>query len=258
MQVNLPLTWFSSPYWQQRVFTLPINVELGLDATALDQFDMTDFRIMSEKLHRRGLSITVHGPFLDLSPGSPDAAVRGVTKKRFGQLVRACEFFRPRTVVCHTGYDEDRYSFCRDAWLEESIKTWQWLAERLLACGSRLMLENVYEREPEDLLAVLEPLASGRIGCCLDVGHKAVFSKQPLAVWIRRLAPFIGQFHLHDNLGDRDAHLPLGEGMIELHPVFDFIAACSQTPIITLEPHQEEDLGKSLSFLAQHWAAEKT
>lgn len=38
----------------------------------------------------------------------------------------------------------------KDLWLENSMKTWSWLAKRISEEGSRLLLENVYEQHPHD------------------------------------------------------------------------------------------------------------
>jgi len=252
IQVNLPFSMFVDPAWQDVVFSLGLNPEIGLDAEALDRFGKADFLKMAEKLHARGLSVTVHGPFLDLSPGSPDAAIREVTWRRFRQMIAAIEVFQPKHVVCHAAYDTSRYEFCREQWTANSVETWQWLAPAVNARGARLMLENVYERSPDDLLEVFQSIHPGPIGCCLDIGHQAVFSPTPLSEWIGRLAPFIEHLHIHDNHGDHDAHLPVGSGSIDFNPVADFLAARTPIPVITLEPHCLADFQASLAYLERH------
>jgi len=140
VQANIPMTMLMEPYWQDFVFALGVNPEIGLDATALDRYGEAEISDIAEKLHGRGLSITIHGPFMDLSPGSPDPLIREATWQRFRQLVRAVKILQPRAVVCHAGYDAARYAFIREQWLETSIDTWHWLATALAGHGSRLML----------------------------------------------------------------------------------------------------------------------
>ncbi len=252
VQVNIPFIMLAEDAWQELVFSLDLNPEIGLDATALDRFTASDFSKVAEKLHQHGLSVTIHGPFLDLSPGSPDAAIREATCRRFQQMIEAVAIFNPRSVVCHAAYDTYRYDFCRDEWYANSIKTWEWVAKGIKDRGSRLMLENVYERDPEDLLALFAPFEPNLIGCCLDVGHQSVFSPKPLSEWIEKLGPWIGHVHLHDNNADFDAHLPMGAGSIDYKPVFDFLTTCQSTPIITLEPHRREDFRASIRYLDEH------
>ncbi|MFO7840508.1 MAG: sugar phosphate isomerase/epimerase family protein [Desulfosalsimonadaceae bacterium] len=252
VQVNMPFGMIAEPYWQDLVLSTPINPEIGLDAGVLDSCRKTDFAAVAEKLHQRGCSITIHGPFLDLSPGSPDKAIRNTSLQRFRQMVEAVEVFRPLVVVCHAAYDASRYDFCREQWIENSMDTWQWVATAVKERGAKLMLENVYERDPSELLAVLERFAPELLGCCIDVGHQAVFGNVDLSKWIDRLRSYIGQLHLHDNNGDFDAHLGMGKGCIDFRPVFDFLASCRPYPLLTLEPHRQEDFDASIAYLEQH------
>jgi sugar phosphate isomerase/epimerase len=68
------------------------------------------------------------------------------------------------------------------------------------------------------------------------------------------LGPYIGQLHLHDNHGSHDEHLPLGSGKIDFYQLFTYLKSNEiPQPIITLEPHQEEDLWPSLDYLAKVW-----
>jgi sugar phosphate isomerase/epimerase len=86
----------------------------------------------------------------------------------------------------------------------------------------------------------------------MDIGHQSVFGKAPLSDWIENLAPWIRHLHLHDNHGDFDAHLPLGAGSIDLEPLSALLAACDPFPVITLEPHRQEDLLESIRYLDKH------
>lgn len=252
VQVNLPFVMLAEDAWQELVFALGLNPEIGLDATALDRFTISDFSDMAEKLHGQGLSITIHGPFLDLSPGSPDAAIREATCRRFQQMIEAAAVFKPRNIVCHAAYDTYRYDFCRDEWYSKSIETWQWVANALKKLGARLMLENVYEQRPADMLRLLTQFDPDLVGCCLDVGHQAVFGRQPLSAWVKELGPWIGHLHLHDNNADFDAHLPIGAGSVNFKPVFDFLAGRETAPVITLEPHRQEDFRSSIRYLDKY------
>jgi len=252
VQVNIPFIMLAEASWQELVFALDLNPEIGLDATALDQFTASDFSEVAEKLHNHGLTVTIHGPFLDLSPGSPDTVIREATGRRFQQMIEAVDIFKSESVVCHAAYDTYRYDFCREQWYANSIETWQWVANAIKERGSRLMLENVYEQAPEDLLALLNPFDPELIGCCLDVGHQYVFSQKPLSEWLEKLGPRIGHLHLHDNNADFDAHLPMGSGSIDFKPVADFLSGPRAVPIITLEPHRREDFRTSVRYLDSH------
>lgn len=249
IQVNIPFSMLVEKSWQELFFALKINPEIGIDARALDDFGPPAFQEFAERFHAAGRTITLHGPFMDLSPGSPDPKIRDVTRLRFCQLLDAVEIFKPRTVVCHAGYDHERYSFWREEWLDHTIAAWRWLGREIKDRGSRLMLENVYEKNPEELLQVLRPLNPTHVRYCLDIGHLTAFSKYPVDRWIAATGTYIGQLHLHDNRGDQDSHLGMGEGSIDFAPLFHYVRHMDIPPVVTLEPHQQADFLASLAFL---------
>lgn len=231
-----------------------INPEIGLDAPALDRFSLFDFRNIADKLREAELRTTLHGPSMDLSPGSPDPVVRALTQWRFEQMLELVPVFRPKTVVCHAGYDKKRYGFLQEAWLEKSIKIWTRVAQRINEEGSTLMLENVYEHEPSEIRPILENLRYQGVGFCLDTGHQRVFSHVPLENWVEALKDFLGQLHLHDNKGLSDEHLALGKGDIDFKGLLVLIKEERRNPpLITLEPHREEDFQPSLDYLEKIW-----
>jgi sugar phosphate isomerase/epimerase len=193
---------------------------------------------------------------MDLNAGSTDPAVRELTRRRFTQLLEPVSIFKPKSVVCHAGYDRKRYGVLKDGWMQNSLEIWSWLATEIAAAGSRLMLENVFEDGPEDLLALFESLRSANVGFCLDCGHALAFGQADLERWLDILGPCLGQLHLHDNAGGGDAHLALGRGAVDFEKLFSYLrknSAPDSAPIITLEPHSEKALWPSLAYLAEAW-----
>ncbi len=253
IQVNIPFTMLYDS-WLEVFVKNRLNPEIGLDAAALDRFSLADFGAIADELHKQNLTITLHAPFMDLSPGSPDPKVKETTRGRFEQVLEVVPLFKPKTVVCHAGYDEKRHGYVRDIWLENSMGIWSWLGGRLRREGSLLMLENVYEHGPEDIRPFFETLGNQEAGFCLDTGHQAVFSRNSLSTWVDALGPFIGQLHIHDNSGRKDEHLPPGRGAIDFGDFFKRVAAIKKgPPVITLEPHREEDLRPGLECLEKIW-----
>jgi sugar phosphate isomerase/epimerase len=253
VQISIPFTMLSNAYLK-RFLSRRLNPEIGFDAIALDGYSEDYFRKIAAKLHGRGLRITMHTPFMDLSMGSPDPAILNVTRHRLEQFLRLMPLFKPVQVVCHAGYDEKRYGALKESWLTRSLKTWKWFAGNVRSEGAGLMLENVYEQSPQEVMPLLDNLGEHGVGFCLDTGHQAVFGKVPLETWVKSLGVLIGQLHLHDNHGDGDEHLALGKGNIEFKWLLETLAAERQfPPLITLEPHKEEDLWPSLEYLGKNW-----
>lgn len=231
-----------------------LNPEIGIDAAALERFSAEDFAGIAETLRRRDLTVTLHAPFVDLSAGSTDPAIRAATRRRFEQILDLVPLFKPRTVVAHAGYDWRRYEYFRKTWVENSVAFWGWVAEGLNREGARLMLENVYENAPGEVLELFERLRSQRVGLCLDCGHLTAFGRATMDEWLSVLGPFIGQLHLHDNLGHRDDHLPMGRGRIDFARLFAFLKADRATPpVMTMEVHRPDDVWASLECLQRLW-----
>lgn len=253
VQINIPFTMLYDTYLD-KFMANGLNPEIGLDAAALDRFSHEDFSRIAREFRNKSRTVTLHGPFIDLNPGSPDPAVQRVTEQRFEQLLALVPLFKPKSVVCHAGYDAKRYEYFKDTWLEKSLDFWSRLASSLALHGARLMLENVYEGGPEDMLILLERLKDRAVGFCLDAGHASAFSQSNLDTWLDVLGPYLGQLHLHDNFGKADDHLALGGGVIDFNKIFDYLKKIDDTrPIITLEPHRETELWASLAYLAQAW-----
>lgn len=253
IQVNVSFTRL----WDGRIdhFTRNgLNPEIVFDARALERFSRADFSAVAEALRKNALTVTFHAPFVDLSAGSSDPAVRDVTRRRFEELLALVPLFRPVTVVAHAGYDWKRHEYFRDEWLANSLAFWSWLSDALNREGSRLMLENVYEQGPAEIRVLFEQLSSRRVGLCLDCGHLTVFGAAPLGEWLESLGGFIGQLHLHDNLGEKDDHLALGRGRIDFSRLFAYLKAeRTQPPVVTLEAHQPDDVWESLECLERLW-----
>jgi sugar phosphate isomerase/epimerase len=253
IQVNIPFTMLYESYLP-RFLEQGINPEIGFDATALDRFSMGEIEEVAEQIRKQGLSTTLHAPYLDLSPGSLDSEIRSLTKRRFQQVLEVAPIFQPKTIVCHTGYDEKRYWGLKEMWLEKSLELWRWLSQEIKKQGSVLMLENVYEQSPQEFLDVYEGLNDQDVGFCLDTGHMAAFSLEDLSTWLQSLGEHIQQLHLHDNLGSQDDHLGLGEGQIDFKLLFEYLKGRkTDPPIVTIEPHREEDLWPSLEYLEKFW-----
>jgi len=253
VQIHIPFTMLYESYLDHFIENR-FNPEIYFNSDALDKYSVADFNTVAEQLHQQGLMITLHSPFWDLSPGSPDPAIRDLTKHRFDQTVQLVPIFKPKTIVCHAGYDWKRYGFMRDLWIENSVETWTWFSEKIKNEGGHLMIENVYEHYPDDILMLLKKLGNENIGFCLDVGHQAVFSRSPIERWIKDLGQYLKQLHLHDNFGEYDDHLALGDGNINFSKLFTSVRHLHNKPItITIEPHEEKDLFPSLEYLEKVW-----
>lgn len=221
-----------------------INPEIGFNCAALDDFTEADFIAVAAKIRSAGLRVTMHAPFMDLRPGAVDPMIRRISEDRIRQAVAAAAIFRPVNIVGHPSFDKRYYVSNEDAWLANSVQTWGKVIDD--ADGTVICLENVYDTGPQQIKALLDSLGSPKAGFCFDTGHYNVFSEAPLREWIEELGGYIKEVHLHDNFGRTDDHLPVGEGNFPFHELFTMLKKIEKKPVITLEPHNEDHLWKTL------------
>jgi sugar phosphate isomerase/epimerase len=230
-----------------------ISLEIGIDAEVLDTCPLGDLLRIAEQLRSADLNCSLHAPFLDLSPGAIDPRIRQVSRERLEQVFQLIPVFQPRWVVCHLAYEARHYEDDQERWRGYCLETFAGWLERLGGMDLPLMVENVYEKEPDHLRALFQSLPDPRLRFCLDVGHHRLYARSDLTTWIEQLGPYLGMLHLHDNHGQVDDHLALGSGTIDFLSFFDLLKARGLNPWITIEPHREDWVRESLVFLATHW-----
>ncbi len=223
-----------------------MNCEVVLDHRALDIFAKKDFRNIAKCIARCGVRCTIHAPFQELFLGAPDILVRKAAIERLKYAFDIASLFKPESIVLHLNYEEKRFGFVYAEWFKNIIPNLAVFAKKAEAMGAVLSLENVYEESPDTMREVVSRLSAKNVGCCLDVGHVNAFSNATLRQWFARTGEFIRQFHLHDNDGKKDAHAPIGDGNIDFSHVARYISSAKHSVLVTLEPHTEENIWKTL------------
>lgn len=223
-----------------------MNCELVLDHHALDSFAKKDFRRIAKYLSSLGVRRTIHAPFQELFLGAPDILVRKAAMERLDYAFDIAGLFNPESIVLHLNYEEKRFGFVYAEWIKNIIHNLACFAKKAETMGAMLALENVYEETPDTMREVLSRLSGKNVGCCLDVGHVNAFSHAALRQWLAKTGEFIRQFHLHDNDGRKDAHWPIGDGNIDFSRVARYISSAKHAVLVTLEPHTEAHIWKTL------------
>lgn len=246
-QVNLPFG--DMERFAPLLLAAGVGAEVGLDARSLEETPEPVFREWAGRLAH--LEVTAHGPFMDLAPGGVDPGVVEVTRQRLLKAAGAAALFSARDMVCHAGYDVNRYPHNLERWLDTSARTWELVLEATEASGMRICLENVYETGPQMLVRLVDRLDHPRLGVCFDAGHFNAWGRGDLDDWLDALGPRIMRLHLHDNDGSFDDHLPIGRGSFPFRRLMDGLHRLGVRPGITLEPHTEEDFGPMAAGLRE-------
>lgn len=229
-----------------------LNLEIFFQASSLDTLNSADIERLKDSLEYKP-SLSIHAPFMDLSPAAVDSKVRAVTMERFLQVLDIAESLSPEIIVCHSGYEKWKYALNTDIWLRESVKTWTPLIEKAERLGVRIAIENIFEDEPSSLSLLMKEFQSENFGICFDTGHCNLFSKVPLSQWLENLSEYFIELHLHDNDKSADLHLPIGDGTFDFRALFSAING--QNCLYTLEAHTPERILKSMERLQGYQTA---
>jgi len=225
-----------------------LSIELYLGSQSIDGITERDLHTLKESMGW-GHTISIHGPFMDLSPGAIDSKIAAASLERYLQVISFSEILRPEVVVFHSGYEKWKYAGETELWLSQSVKTWRAVMEKADKSGTRVAIENIVDTEPDNLRLLAERMDHPNFGLCLDVGHREIFSKLSITDWVDGMHPYIFEMHLHDNNGNADEHLPVGDGIVDFSSLFSRLKALEADPVMTLEAHSSEDALKSISRL---------
>jgi sugar phosphate isomerase/epimerase len=118
-------------------------------------------------------------------------------------------------------------------------------AEKLgvTVCLENLPMLNFSLAKPDMILSLVKEVNSDYFKICLDTGHIAVFPDLNVGDEVRKLGDYIKILHVHDNLGDKDAHLFPRAGRIDW---YDFSSALSEigfSGVLSLECPPSAELG---------------
>ena len=225
-----------------------INIELYISANDLDNTSTEPFKEWGRIFRDKGIKLTLHAPYTDLSPGGADGKVRRASFERMIQLVDTAKILMPDIITVHPGFDHWRNDHNLNQWLNNSSLFWKEILKYSADSNFKFALENIFERTPETLLKLIENIASPKFGFCFDTGHFNLFSKCPLEEWLERLGDYLYETHLHDNIGEKDSHSPIGEGTFPFPLYFELLSNISNHPVLTFEAHSEEGVFKSINY----------
>ena len=191
---------------------------------------------------------SLHGPFGDLSPGSCDRLIRKVTQERFEFAYAYALNLQAEHVVLHHGYVPNTNTY--GGWLRRSAEFWKsFLSSKDV--GVTFYLENLLEEDWKLIRDVLDTVKHPSLKACLDLGHAFCNGKPHILQWVEELGERIGYVHFHDNFGDQDAHLSLGQGRLPLDQICYALEGMAPDAIWALEVGPE-NLEDSLFWMETH------
>jgi sugar phosphate isomerase/epimerase len=205
---------------------------------------------------KNGLQLSLHMPIHGVNLTWP---VQSVAASSLGELLRTLDLageIGADVVVIHPGRLPEEYLPFPE-WWEKSRDLLRFSLALLIPhaekAGIRLALENLGRgrdrglvETAEEHIALLSEFPS--LWACFDLGHLHTLGGSP-----RDYIPLVAQrllhVHLHDNRGDWDAHLPLGEGTAPWRETLEILEETGFSGRVILEIPDPQGLRHSLKKL---------
>jgi sugar phosphate isomerase/epimerase len=205
--------------------------------------------------HRRKLlhfegTISLHGPFLGLYIHSRDSRIRQVARDRIFQGMEIARGLGGKYIVFHGSFIPlIRQESYKRNWVAQNADFW---SEVLGKYDLTVLLENVWEPNPELFREVLDRVNSPRLKICFDTGHAHIFSKVPFEEWFAVLGDDLVYMHINDNQGDVDNELVPGEGDIDWVELSGLIERYQIAPNMVFEVGTLEKTAASLEYFKEN------
>ncbi|MCW4017874.1 MAG: sugar phosphate isomerase/epimerase [Candidatus Bathyarchaeota archaeon] len=194
--------------------------------------------------------VSFHGVFQDVTIHSSDKKIAQTSKERIFGSLQVADALNARQVVFHGNINPLVLNeYYQKNWLDRNITFWQQALDKY---EGTILLENVWEPNPEVFRMLLDQVDSPRLKICLDVGHANVYSKVPFEDWIATLDSDISYMHLSDNTGEKDAHMEIGAGKIDWQKLTQTLKRHNLKPEVVLETCMLEKTKNSLAYMQQY------
>ncbi|MBU6997084.1 MAG: sugar phosphate isomerase/epimerase [Theionarchaea archaeon] len=192
-------------------------------------------------------SVSFHAPFSDLNIMSLNRAILAESLSQISETVEIAATYNAEAVCIHPGHFSPLGMHFPEkvrAIQRESLST---LARAAEDQNVKLGVENMPVfpilscRTPQEMGDLIRAVDSEYLGITFDMGHANTTGtvKQFLD-----LKEYMVLVHLHDNSGDEDSHLALGDGNTNL----DFVKELKDKRLI-IEVNAYPDAVKSLQYL---------
>lgn len=242
----------------QECYDLALQHDLGLELMTFAYPKILDgdwqgyiqyYRLLLRNL--RG-PLSLHGPFFDMTSGSPDPRITDLTNERYHHAIRIAGELGIETVVFHANFIASiRNQPYRLGWHDKNMAFWGPMADFAQAHGVTIAMENMWEFDPHIIADVVRDINHSHLRVCLDVGHSYLFGDPEWSFddWLTTLQPYLIHVHLNNNNGLMDVHHGLHNGILDYPTILNKLRALPTPPPFVLEIDDTAEMVESLPFL---------
>jgi len=121
---------------------LGVNFEIYINADFIDGHKKEDIDRVNKGFQKKGILKRIHGPFIDLCPGSFDARVRQLSQERILAGLDICNRLMCSDIVLHSHYDPVYHKRHLKQWADNSSQIWKKVQDLALELGITVNIEN--------------------------------------------------------------------------------------------------------------------
>lgn len=232
--------------------TLDFIESLGIEYAELVHQYPTEF-ISPETLESYSLKYSIHAPFMDVNIASLQEQTRLNSIAQIKNSIDLANEINAEAVVVHPGvtsflpnkyFKKEVYEFAN-----ESIKK---IGDYAKDLGVMVTIENMPNFESmiyQNIVDLNQLLVENDMYMTLDIGHANHVGYAPDEM----IFDSIKHVHAHDNFGDDDSHLPLGEGSIDLKYIINTLESKNYDGIYILEVNDYDSIKKSYEYMKKNF-----
>ena len=228
--------------------TLEFIENLGLDyAELVHQFPCEN--IDAEVLENYNLKYSIHAPFIDVNIASVQDKSRINSVDQIKSSIDLANKIDAECVVVHPGLT----SFLPNKYFKNEVTNFA--NESMIELGryaEDLGVLATFENMPsfntmiyDNMEELNEFLVSNDLFMTLDIGHAMHSGYGADEMYF----DCIKHIHIHDNFGDDDAHLTLGEGTIDLNTIVNTLEKNNYDGIYIIEVNNYNSIKKSYEYM---------
>lgn len=194
--------------------------------------------------------ITLHGPFMDMAPGSPDPRINATCIDRYRHAIEIAAELNASKIVFHANFIAAIHNVgYRLGWHDRNVEFWTDMADFAAGHGVLLAVENMWEFDPRIIVDVIAEVNHPYLRACLDVGHAHLFGPDhDFEAWLSAFEPWLTHAHVNNTHGKLDTHNALGDGILNYDTILDRMRLLDTLPTFALEMYEVNYMRESLPF----------
>ncbi len=199
-------------------------------------------------------NVSIHAPFWDMQPVSPNPGLRDETRRQLRETLRMAGEIGASTVTTHiipkSGYQWDEYR-------AEVVDCYRELGDVAAEAGVTVTIETGFPVAIEEFASLVHDIGHDAVGANVDVGHlRGIMSAEEkaapdaaetyndlLAAHIESLGAKMYHMHLHDiRPADFRDHRTPGDGILDYPRLLAQLLAMDYPGLLVLELDEPEGL----------------